>query len=409
MLRKKCLVCFLAAVFFCLLMSRPAFAEEPTAGDLLRRIEQLEKRITDLTAPSDAATSGEKLSSDEAPPLVEFLEGVDVGGFIDISYGYNFNNPDTQKDGNALRVFDTDHNSFNFDLLEVYVEKEAVNPGDAGFRVDLDFGRIADLIDLDPDFGDEEDNIDVQQAYLTYKAPIGNGLDITLGKFVTWIGAEVIESKDNPNFSRSYLFGFAIPFTHTGLGLSYAFNDNVYYSQYVVNGWDNVVDNNDSKSVGGQLGATPTENLALYLSWIYGPEMDDNGGDKRGVIDLIATYQATDSLAFILNYDFGSEDNAALDGGDADWQGFAAIADYDVSDRLGFALRGEWFNDDGGSRTGADQDLYELTLTGEYHWTDDLMTRLEYRHDWSSKDSFSDDGGFDDSQDTVFFDVVYEF
>ena len=36
------------------------------------------------------------------------------------------------------------------------------------------------------------------------------------GKFVTSAGAEVIESKDNWNYSRSLLFAYAIPYWHFG-------------------------------------------------------------------------------------------------------------------------------------------------------------------------------------------------
>ena len=38
-----------------------------------------------------------------------------------------------------------------------------------------------------------------------------------VGKFVTPIGAEVIESQDNWNYTRSILFGYAIPFYHVGV------------------------------------------------------------------------------------------------------------------------------------------------------------------------------------------------
>jgi len=407
---KRIFVCFLVVVLLPAFMPTLLLAGEQSVDQLLRRIEQLEKRVAELEAtPATALAQPQEEQAAAVEQPVTFLEGLEIGGFVDMAYGYNFNNPDTRKAGNALRVFDIDHNSFSFDLLELYVERPIENPGEAGFRFDLNFGQIADLIDLDPDFGDSSDDFDVQQAYVTYRAPIGNGLDVAFGKFVTHHGAEVIESKDNPNYSRSFLFGFAIPFTHTGVRFTYPFSDKISYTQHIVNGWDNVVDNNDSKSLGGQLAITPTEAFVFYLNWMYGPEQTNNEGDKRGVIDLVSTYQATDKLKCIFNYDYGSEEDIALDGGDAHWQGFAGILDYDLSEKVGVALRGEWFNDDGGSRTGTDQDLYEITLAGEYHWTDHLMTRLEYRHDWSSKHSFLDDDGTDDEQDTLFMNVVYEF
>ncbi len=42
------------------------------------------------------------------------------------------------------------------------------------------------------------------------------GLTLKGGKFVTLLGQKVIESPNNLNFSRGYLFGLAIPLTHTG-------------------------------------------------------------------------------------------------------------------------------------------------------------------------------------------------
>jgi hypothetical protein len=38
---------------------------------------------------------------------------------------------------------------------------------------------------------------------------------------VTLAGYEVIEAWKDPNITRSILFGFAIPFTHTGIRANY--------------------------------------------------------------------------------------------------------------------------------------------------------------------------------------------
>src|SRR5256714_212565 len=93
---------------------------------------------------------------------------------------------------------------------------------------------------------------DLQQAFVTYIAPIGSGLRFDVGKYVTHLGYEVIEGYDGygDNYSRSILFGYAIPFTHTGLKASYGFSSKVAAMFEVVNGWDLVRDNNLSKSFG---------------------------------------------------------------------------------------------------------------------------------------------------------------
>jgi hypothetical protein len=58
----------------------------------------------------------------------------------------------------------------------------------------------------------------IQQAYLTATK---DKLTFDFGKFVTPLGAEVIETKDNWNYTRGLLFTWAIPFTHLGARATY--------------------------------------------------------------------------------------------------------------------------------------------------------------------------------------------
>src|SRR5262249_60041414 len=67
------------------------------------------------------------------------------------------------------------------------------------------------------------EKIDLQEAYLSGQIPIGSGLTAKGGKFVSLLGYEVIESPNNLNFSRSFLYSFSVPFTHVGGLLSYSF------------------------------------------------------------------------------------------------------------------------------------------------------------------------------------------
>ena len=65
----------------------------------------------------------------------------------------------------------------------------------------------------------------LKEGYFSYLAPVGKGLQVDVGKFVTPMGAEVIESKDNWNYSRSLLFTWAEPSVQSGLRVSYDFGD----------------------------------------------------------------------------------------------------------------------------------------------------------------------------------------
>src|SRR4029079_19108561 len=98
----------------------------------------------------------------------------------------------------------------------------------------------------------------IQQAYVSYLAPAGKGsLQLDFGKFVTPAGFEVIESKDNWNYSRGFLFSLAIPYYHLGMRAAYSPSDKFTVTGFLFNGWNNSVDNNGGKSVGGSVTGKP--------------------------------------------------------------------------------------------------------------------------------------------------------
>ena len=86
---------------------------------------------------------------------------------------------------------------------------------------------------------------------MKFRIPIGNGLDIYAGKFVTFLGYEVIESPANLNFSRGLLFTNLIPLTHTGVYADYKFNNTVEAKLGIVDGWND----STSSSIGNAAAA----------------------------------------------------------------------------------------------------------------------------------------------------------
>src|SRR5207253_11230538 len=124
-----------------------------------------------------------------------------------------------------------------------------------GFRVDLDFGPVTETVHA-AEPGGLEFLKNIEQAYGSYL--FGKKLQVDVGKFVTPAGAEVIEAKDNWNYSRSLLFALAIPYYHFGTRVTYTANDKWSLAGIVVNGWNNVADNNQGKTVGGQAVIKPT-------------------------------------------------------------------------------------------------------------------------------------------------------
>ncbi len=355
--------------------------------------------------------------------------------YLQAGYTYNANAGAIagEPEQNDYRLFDHKANSFTLDLAEIVFAKDPAL-GSAGYKLKFSAGETAKWIHArglsgaapsstlpgaNPWAGEGTDSFDVTEAYVSYNAAVGKGLRFDLGKFATFMGAEVIEAIDNPNYSRSFLFNYAVPFTHTGLKASYAFSDAWNAALHIVNGWDNATDNNRGKSYGASVGYTPAESFSLLVNGMTGPEQDENpaptvgssSSNLRTVLDVVATIKPIKPLSIILNYDTGREDNVPGISGDANWDGLAAIVKYDLSDKYSLAVRGEYFDDKDGARTGTAQKLKEVTLTPEIRLNGGVILRPEYRHDWSDKETFDLVGGSPTkkSQDTLALGVMYRW
>jgi hypothetical protein len=367
------------------------------------------------TAPrSDSgktATDSAASATKAAAALPKWFDELAVNAFVSTAYVYNANRPKTGT--NSYRVFDFNDNSINLDVAELVVQIAASKPNDAGFRVDFDAGNSIPQVTKAQD--QTAAQFDVKQAFASYIAPLGSGLRFDVGKFVTHLGYEVIEGYDgyNDNYSRSILFGYAIPFTHTGVKASYTFSSAVAGMVEVVNGWDLVRDNNRSKSLGAQLSLTPVAPLNVLLNWIGGPELPNDNHTMRNVYDLVATLKATPKLTLGLNGDYGKENgtSATNAGADAIWKGIAGYGTLALTDKFSVALRGETFHDDGGTRLGTTTKatLSEGTFTPTYKFTDHVLIRGEARYDKANQPILAKQGAFSDKQTTVGANVIFVY
>lgn len=329
-----------------------------------------------------------------------------ISGFVDIYYSYNFNTPVNMN--NELRNFDLKSDQFSLNMAEIVFSKTPSADAPTGFRIDLDFGPTTDLVHT-PATGvpvaDQETFKHIQQAYVSL---MSGPATIDFGKFVTHLGAEVIETKDNMNYSRGLLFAWAIPYYHTGVRVSVPLSEALFINGYVYNGTNVVTDNNDAFTYGTAIGITPFKGLSLIQNWIGGPERSVNTSDSKHTLDTVATLNLTDQLTLAANYDYGWEDFPA---GKKSWKGIAGYLRYAATDRSAAVVRYEWFDDVDGNQTGTAQELQEVTLTGEYKLAGNLLTRIEYRRDWSDRNIFDKDAGVDntDSQATALIGMVYIF
>jgi hypothetical protein len=349
------------------------------------------------TAAPSAAPSAEPSPEPAGPAPIE------ITGFVDTYYSYNVNKPpgDTQ-----LRNFDTKHDQLSLGLIEVALEQKPTEKSRLGFRADLDFGPTTDMIHaLEP--GGAEIFKTFEQGYLSWLAPVGKGLQFDAGKFVTPAGAEVIEAKDNWNYSRSLLFALAIPYYHVGVRATYNINDKVALAGYLINGWNDAQDNNRGKSFAFQAILKPTARLSVFQNFIYGPEQLADTADKRFLTDTTVSFNVTPTLSLMVNYDYGRD---RIAGTRVSWQGIAAYARIQPTSTWTLSPRVEWLDDDDAFMTGTSQKLKEFTLTSEHKIDGGLLARFEFRRDMSDEPFFlKDDGSTVKGQNTFGVGLVYAF
>ncbi len=138
--------------------------------------------------------------------------------------------------GAPSRVFDTISRQPMLNAINVQVQKNGTFFG----KIELEAGTNADVIASYPYANNPaplQTAVDLPQAYIG----ISHGpFALQAGKFETLAGAEVIEDPSNNDISRSILFGYAVPFTHTGARLTYTMSPAVSLIAGVDNGWDNL-------------------------------------------------------------------------------------------------------------------------------------------------------------------------
>jgi Putative beta-barrel porin-2, OmpL-like. bbp2 len=331
-----------------------------------------------------------------------FLRQTEIIGIADGYYEYNANGLPAIE----FRNFDTRDQLLSVSMMKIGVSNTPAADHRFGFRVDLHAGPATSLIHA-AEPGTSRALRYVEQAYASYLAPLGTGLQVDAGVFVTQHGAEVIEAKDDWNYSRSLLFALAIPYYHMGVRATYAFNDKVSVMGAVVNGWNDVVDNNAGKTYGAQLSVKPNAKLSVVQNYMTGPEQPGNTRDWRQLSDTVVTYSATPTLSVMANYDYGRDTVAGLP---VRWQGVAGYARYQWTPRLALAPRFEWYHDANGFTSGAPQTLEEMTMTGEVKLGAGFLWRAEVRRDWSNAPTFTTSSGTHiANQTTIGVGLMYAF
>jgi hypothetical protein len=353
--------------------------------------------------PAQAAPAPTAAPADAAPAAATWSVGpIEFSGLIDGYYSYNYNRPSNTANGqvNDYYNFNDKTDQFNLSMAKLTLNHD---PDPVGVHVDVIFGRTNTLINQIGGSTSDNGNY-LEQGFISLKPAKAKGLELDFGKFVTSAGAEVIESKDNWNYSRSFLFVYAIPYFHFGLRSSMPVTKTWTAGVQLVNGWNTISKSNGGVTVGLTSVLTKTK-YTWSANYYFGPENSGTQKGYRNLIDTTLLLTPTAKFNAYLNYDYSQNRDAASWQGDTNlnhWQGFAGAVHEQLNAKNALAARGEYFYDPQGFTTGKPQKLKEVTATYEYKWLEGLLTRIEYRHDWSNVEAFhKGNTSFVDAQSTL--------
>ncbi|UWX55813.1 porin [Maribacter litopenaei] len=264
--------------------------------------------------------------------------------------------------------------------------------GKTGVVVDLVFGPRG----TEATFNNDVLNGIINQAYAYWN--VSEKTTLTIGRFNTWVGYEVIAPAANFNYSVSYLFSND-PFSHLGAKADFAFSDDVSLMLAITNPWDtNDISGSGVYAVGGQLGV-----YGQYLNVYY-----DGGSEVAGglgfEIDYTGGFDLSDSFFFGINAAYN--DNSQTNSG---FYGAAIYPQITTSESFAIGLRGEYFayTEEGFD----DVPVTALTLTGSFT-KENLIIKPEIRLDSFGKDNepfFNSNGEFTNSLSSFALAAIYSF
>ena len=384
----------------------------------------LQTAALELRRSAPQPASFETASPEQAPAAASAPRPGTLPGGATINYyfdGYfenNFNNPVGRV--NDLRAYDVLSRTFSINQAALIF---ALDPDlDArrryGLRIDLQYGQATETSQGNP-ANEPRPEIyrNIFQAFGTYIVPVGSGLNVDFGKWASSLGIEGNYTKDQMNYSRSFLFYF-LPFYHQGLRLHYNFNPKLAVNYWLVNGTNQSEPTNGYRDELFGLALQPAKTLSWTVNYYLGQEHPDTvpatncigpvqpglclapltpaPDGKLHIFDTYATWNATPKLAVAGEADYVIQRewaNAAPGQSSAPVHdiGGAGYLQYLFSSRQSVAARGEYLSDRGGSFSNVTQALKEATGTYRYNFGDGFSAFLEYRRDWSNRPYFVTD------------------
>jgi hypothetical protein len=319
-------------------------------------------------AQTASDTVGILTEKEKKSPLSFFL-------FVDSYYAYDFDKP-ANKNRPFFLYSHNRHNEFalNNAILSATYENE---------RVRGSFGLLTGTYARSNYAAEPGMFQHIYEAYAGYR--LAKDLWLDAGIFSSHIGAESAVSIDNLTLTRS-LMAENSPYFETGLRLSYQVSEKLSITGLVLNGWQNIQENNDNKAVGTQIQYKPTSGVLLNSSTFFGKEKpaytDTTLSTNRFFHNFFVQIDLSQQLTLLAAFDIGFQQKIGNSTYDT-WYTPNVIVRYRPLNKLALAGRLEYYIDKAGvilptfTPNGFKAFSYSLTL--DYLPAENVALRLEGR------------------------------
>lgn len=407
----------------------------------LRPTKKLNPWTVALAAAGVITLPSLMLAEEKLSPLETALSSTTLSGFVDTSAiwkfgtgngGHGVNNP---QPGDTFpgRSYDGTGKQDGFNLNAIFLTLSKPlgdTPWAAGYNFTMMYGP--DAVNYNQSPGAALADVALKDAYVNLKVPLGNGLTVKLGNYTEFLGYEVIESANDPNFSRSYGY-FVEPTQLTGALASYQFNDIIGAQAGVANTWSPGLNARPTRA-----GKPAAESEKTYMGlltltapksagWLSGSTL------SVGVMDGLgagAASPASDITSFYVGgttptpwkplqvgYAWEYRGTKQIGGVPSAYANAASLyLLYQAAEKLKFASRteyatgsaGTWYTVNPATTPHPRNQVFAWTFTTDYSLWANVISRVEFRwdHDLTSQRPF---GVADNNALSLALNLIYKF
>ncbi len=301
-------------------------------------------RITTVSAVALALTAALPGHAQTAAPApTDTTPKITFGAFVDGYFAWDFGRPPafdrSFAGGTPFTTQPSRHNEFNVNLA--FVETKIDAPHYRG-RLAIQAGTS-----VQSNYAGEPTKGTISGpslARMLQEAVVGvklaDNVWVDAGIFYSHIGTESWASRDNPTYSRSLIADYS-PYYQSGVKFTWTPNAKLTAQLDVVNGWQNISENNSGKGAGVRLDyATDANTTVSYFNLI-----SSEATSRLRVFNGLGVKRAMGKLSVLAEADIGSQSRGANVSGQSTWYGWTAIARVQATPKVAVVARVEGYDD----------------------------------------------------------------